>query len=147
VTTTQRVVNTLTLLRVRGSLVGDLDGQTLDAFRRAVDAVTPTAVHLAVDLSEVPSIDSEGVGELARALGRISGRGGRLALIAPSPAVRRILAVTRLDTAFAVLPSEQAAIDELAGGYAAFRSSTSGATGPLDDRGDSSSGKVFAAIK
>ena len=109
---TQRVVNTLTVLRVRGRLAAEADDD-LDRFRHAVDAASAGGVDLAIDLSEVQSVDSEGIGELARALGRVSRRGGRLALVAPSPSVNRLLSITKLDSVFHVLPSEQAAIDVL----------------------------------
>lgn len=114
--TAHRVVNTLTILRVHGRLAADPDVGELDAVRRAIDEATGTAVDLAIELSHVDAIDSEGIGELARALGRVSRRGGRLALIAPSSPIAKILSVTRLDTVFHVLPSEQAAIDVLVTG-------------------------------
>jgi anti-sigma B factor antagonist len=113
---THRVVNTLTILRVRGVLAADPDATELETFRTAVEEATADAVDLAIDVSEVPTIDSEGVGELARALGRMTRRGGRLALIAPSPQVRKVLMVTKLDDVFHVLDSEGAAIDLLARG-------------------------------
>ena len=120
-TTTHRVVNTLTILRVHGRLAADPDAAALDAVRRAIDEAAATAVDLAIELSRVDTIDSEGIGELARALARISHRGGRLALIAPSVAVAKILSVTRLDTVFHVLPSEQAAIEVLVDGLRGSR--------------------------
>jgi anti-sigma B factor antagonist len=113
VNTTHRVVNTLTILRVGGHLT---DGQELDSFRQAAEEATEGAIDLAIDLSKVEAIDSEGIGELARVLGRLSRRGGRLALIAPTPPVRKVLSVTRLDSVFHVLASEQAAIDVLVHG-------------------------------
>ena len=114
--TTHLVVNTLTILRVSGRLAADPVASELEAFRRAIDDAAAGTVDLALDLSDVEAVDSEGIGELARALGRISRRGGRMALIAPSPPVRRILLVTKLDTVFHVLPSEGAAIDVLVHG-------------------------------
>lgn len=114
--TSHRVVNTLTILRVDGSLTAYPDDTQLDAFRQAADEATEEAVDLALDLTTVEGIDSEGIGELARVLGRVSRRGGRLALIGPTAPVQKVLSVTRLDTVFYVLPSEQAAIDVLVKG-------------------------------
>lgn len=113
--TSHRVVNTLTILRVDGSLTAYPDDTQLDVFRQAADEVTAEAVDLALDLTTVEGIDSEGIGELARVLGRVSRRGGRLALIGPTPPVQKVLSVTRLDTVFHVLPTEEAAIELLAG--------------------------------
>ena len=115
--TSHRVVDTLTILHVKGRLAAEPDARELDAFRCAIDDAAMAAVDLAVDLSHIDSIDSEGIGELARALGRVSRRGGRLALVAPSSPVTRILAVTRLDTVFHVLTSEQEAVNVLVHGF------------------------------
>lgn len=115
-TSRRRTVETLTLVRVQGRLTSHPDHADLDEFRRQVDALAADAVDVALDLSGVEAIDSEGVGELARALGRVSRRGGRLALIAPTHPVRRVLAVTRLDRVFHVLSSEDAAIEVLVRG-------------------------------
>ena len=120
VTTTLRVVDTLSIVRVDGELTADASGPGLERFRRIMDDVMAEAVDVAIELSQVDAIDSEGVGELARALTRVSRRGGRLALVAPTAQVRKVLAVTRLDTVFHVLPSEQGAIDVLVKGPDTF---------------------------
>lgn len=108
--TTHRVERTLTILRVDGHLTAYPDDTELDAFRQAAGDAAATAVDLAIDLSQVDAIDSEGVGELARVLGRVTRRGGRLALIGPTVSVQKVLSVTRLDTVFHMLPTEDAAI-------------------------------------
>ena len=51
------------------------------------------------------AFDAEGLGELTRALRRVSGQGGRVLLIAPPGPLKRLLAVTRLDTVFTVVDS------------------------------------------
>ena len=112
---THRIVNDLAILRVNGHLASDPDEAALDRFSSAVGRLLALGHHdLALNLAAVDSIDSEGVGQLASLLLRIGRRGGRLVLVAPSAAVKRILAVTRLDTVFEVAASEEQAIERLA---------------------------------
>jgi hypothetical protein len=60
-------------------------------------------------------IDAHGVGELAWSLTMLQRSGGRMALIAPCPWVRRLLALTRLDTILAIYDSE---FDAITSGFA-----------------------------
>jgi anti-sigma B factor antagonist len=102
--TTERVLDGMAILRVNGSLAADEDEDELMAFRQAVDNVlTAGCTNLAIDVSAIDTIDAEGLGELTRALRRVSGRGGRFTLIGPPQSVKRLLAVTRLDTVFTVV--------------------------------------------
>jgi anti-sigma B factor antagonist len=115
VTVTHRIVNDLAILRVNGNLASDPDETALEQFRSAVGRLLVRGhSDIAINLSEVGAIDSEGVGQLASLLLRIGRRGGRLLLVAPSAPVKRVLAVTRLDTVFEVAASEEQAIERLA---------------------------------
>ena len=111
---THRIVNDLAILRVNGQLASDPDEAALDRFKSAVGRLLALGhSDIAINLSAVDSIDSEGVGQLASLLLRIRRRGGRLLLVAPSAPVKRVLAVTRLDTVFDVAASEEQAIQRL----------------------------------
>ena len=69
------------------------------------NAITAASAHgrsrLALDLSTVKVMDAEALGELAAASCRLRRAGGGLVLVNPQHRIRRMLAVTRLDT---VLP-------------------------------------------
>jgi anti-anti-sigma factor len=83
-------------------LDGEMDIATCPAIRRfLMAAISGGDVHLAVDVSGVAFIDASGIGVLVAAANRARLAGGGLSLLAPSPQVRRLLDVLRLD---AVLP-------------------------------------------
>ena len=112
---THRIVDDLAILRVNGHLASDPDETALDQFKSGVGRLLARGhKDIAINLSAVTSIDSEGIGQLASLLLRIGRRGGRLVLVAPSAPVTRVLAVTRLDTVFEVAASEEQAIQRLA---------------------------------
>jgi anti-sigma B factor antagonist len=69
--------------------------------RRSVQEILARGVrNLVLDLREVPSVDSTGIGELVSAFASARNRGARLVLTGPSRKVRDILAVTRLHSVF-----------------------------------------------
>jgi anti-sigma B factor antagonist len=83
-------------------LDGEIDIATCPAIRRfLMAAISGGDVHLAVDVSGVAFIDASGIGVLVAAANRARQAGGGLTLLAPSPQVRRLLDILRLD---AVLP-------------------------------------------
>lgn len=66
-------------------------------------------VHCIVDMSEVPFIDSTGVGVLVGALKRAHEQGGTLTILAPQPRVRRVFEITGLLDSLIIHDSLQAA--------------------------------------
>ena len=83
-------------------LDGEIDIATSPAIRESLmAAINSGNVHLAVDMSGVTFIDASGIGVLVAAANRARQAGGGLSLLAPSPQVRRLLDVFRLD---AILP-------------------------------------------
>ena len=98
-------------------LDGEIDISTCPAVRRLLmAAISGGDVHLAVDMSGVTFIDASGIGVLVAAANRARRAGGGLSLLAPSPQVRRLLDILRLD---AVLPAaERLAAPSGAGGGA-----------------------------
>jgi anti-anti-sigma factor len=83
-------------------LDGDIDISTCPAVRRSLmAAISGGDIHLAVDMSGVTFIDASGIGVLVAAANQARQARGGLALLAPSPQVRRLLDVFHLD---AILP-------------------------------------------
>jgi anti-sigma B factor antagonist len=70
------------------------------------ELVAEGRVWVALRLTGLASIDARGLGELVFTLTTLRARGGDLMLIAPTAAVRKMLAVTRLDTVFSLYDSE-----------------------------------------
>lgn len=64
------------------------------------------------DLSQVPDINSEGIGFLVMCLATVERAGGQLRLAAPSREVRAALIMTGLYPVFAVFESVDAAVSE-----------------------------------
>lgn len=84
------------------ALSGEIDASCAPAFRRHLTAaVAEGRVPVVVDLTEVTFIDLVAVGQLVQALARTGWVPGSIRLVSPSPFVRRVLELTRVDS---VLP-------------------------------------------
>jgi anti-sigma B factor antagonist len=96
-----RSAGAIRVLHLSGRLIVGADERELVPLRDAIDALIKAGhVDIVVNLSGLTHIDARGLGELASAMKTVDLAGGRLTLAAASPRVARILAVTRLDTAF-----------------------------------------------
>ncbi len=80
-------IDLYTAPQLRGELVGALEGG---------------ARRLFVDMSGVEFCDSTGISVLLSAMKRARGKGGELELVAPKPAVTKVLEVTGLDEVFVI---------------------------------------------
>lgn len=76
-------------------VLGDDHEPLRERVNRVLDA---GALHILVDLSKVPYIDSAGLGELVRCYTAVSSRGGTLKLKNTSQRTRDLLARTDLET-------------------------------------------------
>lgn len=70
-----------------------------------VDSLDDGARRLVVDMSRVDFCDSTGMNVLLSAMKRARERDGEFELVAPRPAVMKILQVTGLDRVFTILES------------------------------------------
>ena len=87
-------------LRVR--LAGEFDLTAIDDFRRAVENAPIDWQHVEVELRDVVFMDSSGLQALVSLNNRARERGLDVTLLSPSEAVKRLLALTGLDSQFAV---------------------------------------------
>jgi anti-sigma B factor antagonist len=98
----------VTILDVKGKITigtGDV------ALREAVHkALADGAQKLVVNLHEVTTIDSSGVGELVSSYTTATHRGAKLKLVNLAPKVQDVLTVTQLITVFDVYDTEDEAI-------------------------------------
>jgi anti-sigma B factor antagonist len=95
--------------------VGDLDVTTaLDLRALLGEQLTRERVRIVLDLSEVPFIDSSGVGVLVTANRRSHSAGGALALAALSPGVAKVLELTRALRVLTVTDTVEEAVQRLA---------------------------------
>ncbi|MFU8871664.1 STAS domain-containing protein [Micromonospora sp. SL4-19] len=91
------------------------NGDPTEAVRRALAESLTTDDQVLVDLGEVSTIDSTGLGLLVRAHQEARQDGKVLCLVAPSRFVRTVLHTMRLDTVFPVIPTRTVAFRRSAG--------------------------------
>jgi anti-sigma B factor antagonist len=104
-----RQLYSITIVDLRGSIVL---GETSLTLRRTLrDLVDRGRTKIILNFSQVDSIDSAGVGELAGAYLPIKSSGGDLKFLSPTEKVHGVLRITQLDQVFEVHRDEQTAID------------------------------------
>ncbi|MFF8288839.1 STAS domain-containing protein [Streptomyces sp. NPDC016309] len=86
------------------TVAGELDIVTGEELRARLHGLLLGPATVVVDLSAVTFLDCSGLRVLLWARRRSNAVGAELRLHAPSPAVRKILRVTRLEAAFAPAP-------------------------------------------
>ena len=105
-----RIVTGVTILHLEGRLV--TQSKPVPSLRAVVgDQVRHGRLVVLLDMTAVTDIDAHGLGALVYSLTTLERHGGQMALIAPSDRIRRLLAITRLDTVFAIYNSEPEALD------------------------------------
>ncbi|HYG64635.1 MAG TPA: STAS domain-containing protein [Thermoanaerobaculia bacterium] len=102
----------VTILDLKGKITigtGDI------ALRNAVqDAVNGGATQVVINLADVSTIDSSGVGELVSAYTTATNRGARLKLTNLPPKITDVLTITQLITVFDVYDTEDEAVRSFA---------------------------------
>ncbi len=82
---------------------GEVDLYTAPQLRNElVDALEDGARRLVIDMSRVEFCDSTGISVLLSAMKRSRDKSGDLELVAPKPAVMKVLEVTGLDEVFVI---------------------------------------------
>ncbi|WP_190394409.1 STAS domain-containing protein [Nocardiopsis quinghaiensis] len=88
---------------------GEVDLYTAPQLRsELVEALDDGARRLLVDMSRVEFCDSTGISVLLSAMKRSRDKGGDLEIVAPRPAVTKVLEVTGLDEVFVIHPDLEA---------------------------------------
>jgi anti-sigma B factor antagonist len=96
------------------SAVGELDAHSAPVLQSELDRLTSVAgASVVVDLSEVPFIDSTGLGVLVATLKHVREVKGRLDVVVTRPRVLKVFTLTGLD---GVIPLHQTLDEALAGG-------------------------------
>jgi anti-sigma B factor antagonist len=98
-----RFIGGVAIVSLSGRLTISPGESEIVPLRNAIgELVSDGQVQVALDLSRVTHIDARGLAELIEALASVRRAGGELTLVAPSPRVRHLLGVTRLDTVFTI---------------------------------------------
>lgn len=103
-----RTVGTTAILAVGG----EIDMATTDQLRRALDELIDGSTRVVCDLTDVTFIESTGIGVFVAARKHLLARRGSLVLVAPRPAIRRILELVGLLGVFDVRESVAEAIPD-----------------------------------
>lgn len=105
---TERQANDITILDINGRIVlGKETALLRDTIR---DLIARGRKSLVLNLSEVPYIDSTGIGELVSASLAIRREGGDMKLLNLTRRVRDMVEVVRLGTIFELFDDEAAAL-------------------------------------
>lgn len=103
-----RSAETVTILNLNGKLTPG-DGDTL--LRDIVHSLVKRGCNqLVLDLSDVPYIDSAGIGEIVSIYTKVTRRGGSLKLLNVPKRIRDLLVITRLLTVFETFDAETKAV-------------------------------------
>ena len=104
-----RVVAGVTILQLDGRLV--TQARPVPSLQAVVrEQMRQGRLVVLLDMTAVTDIDAHGLGALVSGLTTLERHGGQMALVAPSDRIRRLLAITRLDTVFAIYDSEAEAL-------------------------------------
>jgi anti-sigma B factor antagonist len=106
--TNHRQFGSITIVDMRGSIGLGQASLTLRSTIR--DLVESGRIKIILNFSQVTSMDSAGVGELAGAYMPVKSKGGELKFLNPTKEVYEVLQITQLERVFAVYTDEQAAI-------------------------------------
>ncbi|HUP63765.1 MAG TPA: STAS domain-containing protein [Thermoanaerobaculia bacterium] len=106
--TSSRNVNGVEIIKLEGKItIGAGDSQLRDVI---ANAVKDGKNHILLDMNQVSTIDSSGIGELVGAYTTVANRGGKLKLLHLPPKVTDLLQVTQLITVFEVYENEGDAV-------------------------------------
>ena len=103
-----REVGGVTILDPKGKItIGSGDVALRDS---VMGALENGATKILINLKDVSTIDSSGIGELVAAFTTVTNQGGQLKLSSLSPKVTDILQITQLATVFQVEETEELAL-------------------------------------
>ena len=105
----ERRAGDITILALMGKLTL---AEGRDLFKDKVgDVVQAGHNKLLIDLTEVPYVDSAGLGELVRTYTAVNRSGGQLRLLGLAKRIKDVLALTKLLTVFEIFETEEEALD------------------------------------
>jgi anti-sigma B factor antagonist len=106
--TSVREVRGVSILDLKGKItIGSGDVQLRETINKLVE---DGKKHILINMQEVTTIDSSGIGELVGCYTSVTNKGGKLKLLHLPPKISDVLTVTQLITVFDVYESESEAI-------------------------------------
>jgi anti-sigma B factor antagonist len=103
-----RTSGSVTILDLQGNLT---IGRSEEQLRETINQLLADGHNqLLINLSEVPTIDSSGIGALIKAFTNVKNSAGRLKLFKPSRLARQLLAITGLISVLETFDDEATAL-------------------------------------
>lgn len=97
-------------LHISGDLIGEDNGtQLVGAVNEAVSHEVLTCI---IDISGLRYINSSGIGVLITILTKFRNKGGEVYLMNPSESVKKLLVITKLNSIFQIIQSEEETIEK-----------------------------------
>jgi anti-sigma B factor antagonist len=105
----QEIKGKILKLHVSGDLIGEDNGtQLVSAVNEAVSHQVFTCI---IDISGLRYINSSGIGVLITILTKFRNKGGEVYLMNPSESVKKLLVITKLNSIFQTIKSEEEAVE------------------------------------
>ncbi|MGN6647724.1 MAG: STAS domain-containing protein [Cytophaga sp.] len=98
-------------LQLEGDLIGESNG--LELMDLVSEKLNENISHCAIDLAQVRYMNSSGIGVLITLLTKFRNKGGELVLINPSEQIKKLLIITKLNSIFVIVESEEEALKRL----------------------------------
>ncbi|MFW5488727.1 MAG: STAS domain-containing protein [Desulfovibrio sp.] len=98
------------VIKLDGRVVSD---NAPDVKKRIQDRLTEGYLNLVLDMSNVPFIDSSGLGTLVASFRTVGAKGGVLLIAGLIPEVRALFQLTRLDKVFEIYETVDQAVESL----------------------------------
>lgn len=103
-----RVNGAVTIIEVNGSLT---IGRSEEALRETILQLIAAEQHFVLlNLNDVPTIDSSGIGAVIKCFTSLNDRGGKLKVLKPSRMVRQLFTITGLMSVVEVHEDESTAL-------------------------------------
>jgi anti-sigma B factor antagonist len=108
----ERTVDGIVILDMSAGWPGPADASTslLETIEQLIDQ---GRIHIVINLGEVRSVDSDGLGEIVRGFNDARDAGGRLALCGVAAHLHELLVTTKLDEYIPMFDSEHEAVRSL----------------------------------
>lgn len=101
---TQETKGNTLIIRISGDLIGEDSGTKL--LEVANEAIARQLKSCVIDIAELRYINSSGIGVLITILTKFRNKGGEVYLMNPSDSVKKLLVITKLNSIFQMISSE-----------------------------------------
>ena len=99
------------IIRLSGDLIGEDNGSGI--LEVAADAIQQSVLVAIIDISGLRYINSSGIGVLITILTKFRNKGGEVYLLKPSESVQKLLVITKLNSIFQIIQSEDEVLKDV----------------------------------